>query len=366
VVSFAGGTLDIYQTNLRLRDLRGSVRVQEDSLTLDAAGKAGDGTLALDGRLGWRDRRLNGVLTFSGDRLLVANVPEARIYASPDLQFRLDDRRISVTGEVVIPEACIEPADTANAVLVSADERILRPEAGPGVEERFAVTSDVRLVLGKRVQVRAFGLAAAITGAVRARSAPQGGTTATGEFEVAQGRYRAYGRELEVERGRLLFTGGSVTDPGVDLRAIRELPGYTVGVIARGPLRRPQLTLYSEPSLPQAQIVSMLIVGRSNIQGDSDAPDSGVSSTERGGAMIAGQLGKYVGLDDVGLTEDEDTGAELVLGKYLSPRLYVSYGVSLVDEINTLKLRYTVGDRWVISAESGHESAADIEYRIEK
>ena len=42
-----------------------------------------------------------------------------------------------------------------------------------------------------------------------------------------------------------------------------------------------------------------------------------------------------------------------MIGKYLSPRLYVSYGISLVDEINTLKLRYTISDRWVISAESG-------------
>ena len=286
--------------------------------------------------------------------------------ASPDLRFQLDDRRISVTGEVVIPEACIRPADTAGAVLVSADERIVQPETGPGVEERFAVTSDVRISLGDKVQVRAFGLSAAIEGAVRTRTTPQGGTTATGELEVAQGVYRAYGRELEVERGRLLFTGGSITDPGVDLRAQRELPGYTVGVVARGPLRRPQLTLFSEPSLPQAQIASMLIVGRSNIQSDAGEADEELSSTERGGALIAGQLGKYVGLDDVGLTEEEDVGAELVLGKYLSPRLYVSYGISLVDEINTLKLRYTIGDRWVISAESGRETATDVEYRIEK
>ena len=71
------------------------------------------------------------------------------------------------------------------------------------------------------------------------------------------------------------------------------------------------------------------------------------------------------GLDDVGVTQDAADHAELVLGKYLSPRLYVSYGISLVDEINTMKLRYTISDRWVISAESGSESAADIEYRIE-
>jgi translocation and assembly module TamB len=109
----------------------------------------------------------------------------------------------------------------------------------------------------------------------------------------------------------------------------------------------------------------MLIVGRSSIQGDPGAADDGVSATAQGGAFLAGQLGKYVGLDDIGLTEDAETGSEIVLGKYLSPRLYVSYGISLVDEINTLKLRYTIGDRWVISAESGEESAADIEYRIE-
>jgi translocation and assembly module TamB len=362
----ADGTLDFYQANLRLRELRAAVRLADTSLALDASGKAGNGTLAIDGWLGWRDRRLSGELALTGERLLIANVPEARILASPDLRFRLDDRHIAVTGEVVIPEACIQPAATAGAVLVSADERIVRPEAGPDAAERFAVTSDLRLRLGAKVQVRAFGLSAAVTGSVRAQASPQGSTTASGELEVAQGLYRAYGRELEIERGRLLFTGGAVTDPGVDLRASRELPGYTVGVIARGPLRQPQLTLFSEPSLPQAQIASMLIVGRSSIQGDPGAPESDLSDTERGGALLAGQLGKYVGLDDVGLTEDADTGTQLVLGKYLSPRLYVSYGISLVDEINTLKLRYTIGDRWVIAAESGKESAADIEYRIER
>ncbi len=360
------GSLDFYQANLRLRDLRSTVRLKDDFLTLDANGKAGDGTLAIDGRLGWRDRRLNGELTLTGDRLLVANVPEARVLASPDLRFRLDDSRIDVTGEVVIPEARIVPADTAGAVLTSSDEQIVRPESPEdGNGSPLEVTSEVRLSLGDKVAVKAYGLSATVTGAVRTRTAPRESTVGSGELEVKEGEYKVYGRELDVERGRLLFTGGPITDPGVDLRATRELPGYKVGVIARGPLRRPQLTLFSEPGLPQAQIASMLIVGRSSIQGDPGAVADDVTASERGGAIIAGQLGKYVGLDEVGLAQDTGTGTELVLGKYLSPRLYVSYGISLVDEINTLKLRYTIGDRWVLSAESGNESALDIEYRIE-
>jgi translocation and assembly module TamB len=124
------------------------------------------------------------------------------------------------------------------------------------------------------------------------------------------------------------------------------------------------MTLFSEPSLPQNQIASMLIVGRTSIQEDSG--ESSISAEEQGSALLAGQLGKYVGLDDVGLARDQTTGDQsLVLGKYLSPRLYVSYGISLVEEINTLKLRYTIGDRWTVSVESGSETGADVEYRIE-
>lgn len=362
----AGGTLDFYQANLRLRELRAAVRLADTSLTLDAAGKAGEGSLAIDGRLGWRDRKLKGALTLTGDRLLLADVPEARVFASPDLRFAIDDHRIEVTGEVAIPEARIRPADTAGAVLASSDERIDRPQAEEAAGEAYEVATRVRVSLGKKVSVKAYGLSATVTGSVSAQTAPRESTTASGELEVTEGQYSAYGRELEVERGRLLFTGGPLTDPGVDLRATRELPGYQVGVIARGPLRRPQLTLFSEPSLPQAQIASMLIIGRSNIQGDPGAEGSSLSAAEQGGAFLAGQLGKYVGLDDIGVTQDPDSGTEVVLGKYLSPRLYVSYGISLVEEINTLKLRYTIGDRWTLSAESGLEQAFDIEYRIEK
>jgi translocation and assembly module TamB len=204
---------------------------------------------------------------------------------------------------------------------------------------------------------------------VLARNQPREAAVASGELEIENGRYRAYTRELDVERGRLLFTGGPVTDPGVDLRASRKLPGRKVGVIVRGLLRRPQLTLYSEPPLPQAQIASLLIVGQTldNLQGNdrSSLAAERASLVAQGSALLAGQLGRYVGLDEVAVAQDADARSALVLGKFLSPRLYVSYGISLVDQINTFKMRYTIGDRWVLTAEAGLQSAADIEYRIE-
>jgi len=365
----ADGAFDFYQANLRLRDTRATVALQQESLELHATASAGDGSLDVDGRLGWRDRRLRGELTMKGDRLLLVDVPEARVFASPDLRFTLADRRIGVTGSVTVPEARIRPAATAGAVLVSADERVVRPEFEADDDERFEIVTDVRLVLGDRVDLDAYGLSGRVSGSVRARTSPREAAVATGELEVHEGEYRAYSRELDVERGRLLFTGGPATDPGVDLRASRKLGIHTVGVIVRGRLRQPQLTLFSDPPLPQAQIASLLIVGQSldSLQsGDRDELQTEQASlASQGGALLAGQLGRHVGLDDVGIAQGGN-GAALVLGKFFSPRFYISYGISLVDEINTLKLRYTIGDRWVISVEAGTESAADIEYRIDR
>ena len=56
----------------------------------------------------------------------------------------------------------------------------------------------------------------------------------------------------------------------------------------------------------------------------------------------------------------------LVLGRYLTPRLYVSYGVSLTETLNTLKLRYTLGDHWVVRTELGTARGADLVYSITK
>ena len=365
----ADGSLDFYQTNLRLRDVEATATLRHTGLGLRASASAGGQPLEVDARLDWQQRHLQGVLTMKGERLLLVDVPEARILASPDLRLALDGRRIAVTGSITVPEARIAPAEISGAVFPSLDERIVHPEQQSGGETPLEVVTDVRLTLGDKVHLDAFGLSGRITGSMRTRSEPREAAVASGELEIEDGEYRAYTRELEVERGRLLFTGGPVTDPGVDLRATRRLPGTTVGVLARGRLRQPQLTLFSEPPLPQTQIASLLIVGRTldSLQGQdqqelaAERPDL----YSQGGALLAAQLGRYVGLDEAGVEQGEDARTALVLGKFLSPRLYVSYGISLVDEINTFKLRYTIGDRWVIAAETGLNSAADFEYSIE-
>ncbi len=368
-IALSGVEADYYPSNLRLREVNLELGLAGTGLSLAATGRAGEGRFTTTGELRWEQRKLQGQLRFQGQQLRLADVPETRIDASPNLVLDVSGSKLSVTGEVTVPWARLQPRQLVGAVLSSPDVR-LTGETRDARSGGLQLSARLRLNLGDDVRLEALGLNGQLGGSVLLTSLPDGSTTGTGELEIRGGTFRAYGRELSISRGRLMFAGGPVDDPGLDLRAVRRLPGYEVGVMVRGPLRKPQLTLFSDPSMPQTQIASMLLVGRSLDQlGPGSRQALSASSADvatQGGALLAGQIGRYVGLDEVTVQEDADRDTSLVLGKFLSPRLYVSYGISLTDSINTLKMRYTIGDRWVISAEAGKEAAADIEFVIDR
>ena len=73
-------------------------------------------------------------------------------------------------------------------------------------------------------------------------------TQGTGEIQIVDGKYRAFGNELTIDPGRFVFGGGAIDNPGLDVRAYRGLTaqqnvmtgsGEIVGVNLRGTLRRP-------------------------------------------------------------------------------------------------------------------------------
>ena len=85
----------------------------------------------------------------------------------------------------------------------------------------------------------------------------------------------------------------------------------------------------------------------------------------QGGAILAQQIGGRYDFE-AGVEQDLDNETSLVLGRYLSPRLYVSYGVGLAEAINTIKMRYTIGDHWTVKTEAGTQRSADLVYTIER
>lgn len=367
VLALEKGELDLYAVNLLLREVGMRLELAGKTLSLKGQARAGEGSFQVDGKLAWESGAPSGNLDLKGENLLIANVPEARIQASPNISVGIKGREIQVDGAVRVPYARLAPANLTGAMLPSEDEVIVgSPPVDPS--KSFRVTTGIHLILGKDVRIDSYGLSGRITGGIAAYTAPDEVSTASGELEIEEGEYSAYGRELKVERGRLIFTGGVMSNPGVDIRASKQFPEILAGINVRGTLRDPRLSFFSEPPLPQTQIASILITGRTfdSLQ-QSGGPGFGREALlAQGGALLAKQLGGQVGIDDVTVESGANADTSLVLGKYLSPRLYVGYGISLAESINTLKLRYTLGDRWTIKLEAGENKSADVVYAIER
>jgi len=359
--------LDLYQVNLALRKAHMEARLLQNGLDFDGSANIGPGAVSASGRLQWRDAQPFGNFSLRGENLRVADVPEAQIDASPALDFNIQGRRIEVTGAVKVPYAKIVPADMTNAVRSSSDEVLVGQEP-LDPSKRFEVVTGISLTLGDKVSIDTLGLTSRLTGTLTLRSGTDEITRGTGELSVEEGKYTAYGRRLDIQRGRLVFSGGPVNNPGVDIRAVKQYPDVLAGVNVRGTLLQPRLTFFSEPSLPQTQIVSLILAGGSleSAQNRSNPNQAGNELLAQGSAILAQQLGARVGLEDVSLESNLDNETSLVLGKYLSPRLYVSYGISFTEQLNTLKLRYTLSDRWTVKTEVGEARGADLVYTIEK
>ena len=372
-IELANGEFDSYRVNLALRELSLSADLENSGLAFRGSGRAGEGRAELNGRFEWLNGETRGDFTLRGRDLLVADLSEYRVVASPDLRFRIDGERMDVAGDVTIPHALVQPNRLTGAVRAS-DDAIYVGEHAAEREGRFIVHSEVRINMGDDVRIDAFGLQGRITGGVGTTVHTGETPIGRGELGVDGGRYEAYGQELEINRGRLLFDSTPLDDPGLDIEARRIVETTTVGLNVRGTLQEPRLTFFSDPSMPQTQILSYLLTGKS-----VDAMQSGDAATLRsaqnslalqGGGLLASQIGRRIGLDEVGVESSVDTSLEtntsLVLGKFLSPRLFISYGISLTESINTLKLRYTISDRWVFKTEAGENQSADVEFTIER
>jgi translocation and assembly module TamB len=363
------GTAQIPTLGLRPRALNVSAQLEDGVLDFVAAGRSGEGSFEADGRFELDGATLTGRATLRGDDLLLADLPEARIAASPELRFDYSERGLVIAGDVRIPFARISGVGGPTAISTSPDEVLVGPRAPADEEDELVVRSRVRVTVGPDVQVQAAGLRGRIEGQVLTVTEPRALPWARGELRVVEGTFGAFGQRLEIETGRLIYTGGPLENPGLDIRAVRRVDQVTAGALVRGTLQQPEISVYSDPPLPSAEALSYLTLGKGLDQlqaGEQSAVNQAAGSLAlSGGGLIAQDLGRRIGFDDVAVTAADDQTA-LVVSKYLGAGLYVSYGLGLFDTVNTVRLRYQINQRLSLEATSGEESAADLFYTFER
>ncbi|MEO8226898.1 MAG: translocation/assembly module TamB domain-containing protein [Gemmatimonadota bacterium] len=349
---------------------------QTTSLRLDGHATAGPGQVTITGTYPVSQTAANPArISVKGERFEAMNTPEVHAIITPDLSIVMTSSTIDVTGTVELPLVHVTLAEIPEFAVAPSDDVIFTDTLGGGSAAApvRSLSTNVRIVLGDSVSFKGFNFTASLGGAIQATQAPGRPALGSGTVVIREGQYKAYGQDLTITNGLVRFAGGPVDNPGLNIRAQRLAEDSVVaGLQIGGTLKSPDVTIFSNPSMSQNRALEYIVLGHP--MGENTGGPQGsllskaVSSAGlRGGNLIAKTLGKGVGLDEARLeTKGDLRQASFVAGRYLSPNLYVTYGIGLFDPISTLRLRYTISQHWTLQAERGQAVGADVLYKVER
>ena len=163
----------------------------------------------------------------------------------------------------------------------------------------------------------------------------------------------------------------AIANPMLDIRAQRVVGDVTAGIRVSGRASAPQADVWSNPAMGQSEALAYLALGRSLSSASADEGrqlSAASAALSAGGSLLASQLGARIGLDDAGVMQSSALGGSVFgVGKYLSPRLYVGYGVSLLGTGQVLTLKYLLRKGFDITIESSTvENKGSVNWRTER
>lgn len=343
--------------------------------SIEGGFSAGTGEASIGGELDWRSGALDGVIDLAGEQLAINVGTLAQLSVTPDIRLAIAPDTVSLTGAVTIPAARIEPGGRSPGAIRPSPDAVRVDAAGEPVADAAATNggrtleSDLRLVLGDAVRFSASGATGRLDGALRLRQIGTGNTEAEGVLNLIEASYEAYGQSLQVQRGRVIFAG-PITQPRLDVEAVREAPGITAGLQVTGSVDNPEIRLFSRPPMAQTDILSVLITGRPPGQ-ESPSEEALLSRAALslgvfGGGRLGESLADELGIENFQVEADgQGDEAQVAVSGYLSPNLMVRYGVGVFEPGNTFSLRYYLSRQFYLEAVSGAENAFDIFYSFD-
>ena len=332
---------------------------------------SGKGKATLSGYVSLKDlKKLNAKMKIKGTELQFINTHEALAVMNPDITINITPKAVDILGRIHIPTAKITlNAIPESSVDESEDVIVLGEKKSDGSFSAVKIHPNLIVSLGRQVKFEGFGLVTKLGGSIRVTHDRQSILT-QGSIKINEGHYQAYGQNLSINDGRLVFNGPP-TNVGMDIKAVRKIDDISAGIHLTGTLRKPKTNLFSTPNLSESNILSYLLTGHSidEITGSQTALLMQAVRTMNvaGGDGLVRNIGNSLGLDDLSIVPKDDLKkSELRLGKKLGSKLYVRYIVGIFDSMQKVALEYKVNKYLNLEAQAGAEAQSlDFIYKVE-
>lgn len=338
--------------------------------TTNGGSITGRGNVALDPGAGYPGRvdldLVNAALVNSDLMRLVAEGRlgvEGAFLNGPRLTGRLVLRALDIN----VPDRFPGGVQDLNVRHVNASAEFKRKspsvqrQQGPAPPSRNGVALDLVLSApSNNVFVRGLGIEAQLGGELKLSGTTRAPVT-LGAFQLRRGSFDFGGRRLTFTRGNITFTGN--TDPELDFIAETTTTDITARVLVSGPASRPVVSFSSTPTLPQDEVISRLLFGRSagSLNGGQALQLAQAAAQFSGGSGVLENVRRSLGVDSLELgTDAAGTGGQVGLGRRLNDNIYlgVRQGTSTGSSRVTVDVDVTRNIR--LQGATGADGAAEV------
>jgi len=323
---------------MHLQELGLELDAHEEGGELSGSFLAGDGRGEISGKLQAADSGWGGQAHIQGEALEMFDAEWLQMTLSPSFDVVFDPARLGVDGVLTVDRARIGmPPGSEARVPVSEDVIIVNDDDSdpePDAQGAQIIEGLVKLRLSDDVRLNAAGMQTRLTGGLDLAwtgnsTLPEG----RGIISLVDGSYRAYGQNLEVTTGDVVFTGNPIDNPVLEVEAVREIFGdpqvEQAGVRILGPAQGPDIELFTNPPTSSEQALAYVLTG---------------AQFDHAGGQGAFSVGFWV-----------------------LPKLFVSYGLGLFDSGNVLAARYELSRRWGLRATSGErDTGVDASFILDR
>jgi translocation and assembly module TamB len=318
-----------------------------DNLALLVKGsiKSGEGRMIITGLWDPADQLPQPInLRMRAKDFTVADTPDMQFVADSDVILTYEKGIYTLDGSMDLLKGMINLESINTTISISNDVVIVDPEPEKVQRDLLKLTINLAVTAEKDIAVKGFGMDGFATGKLTVRSPYNSATKLTGNLSLL-GKFETYGQKFQIKKGNLIYNNDLASAPRLDILTERyiEAEDITVGLEITGSAVNPKTSTVSNPSMSDSEALSWLLFG----QGISSVSASQVQSINSksialnaGGNLLVGSLGNTIGLDQASITESRALGeSTLTIGKQISPKFFVSYGVSLlgIGQIITLK-----------------------------
>lgn len=325
--------------------------------------------LDISGKIDFSGGKPAAQIEVKADHFPIVDRSDRRIRVSGKSQVNMGNGQMKVAGNFIVNSGLIDISST-NMPKLSDDVVIVGSQKKKVSERGLPAALDIGIGLGDGITLKGRGLNATLVGDIRLLNEAGTPLHANGTLKISEGTFAAYGRELAIEQGLVRFNG-QIDNPQLDILAMRRGQEVEAGVSVRGTVLSPRIALVSEPTVPDAEKLSWLVLGRglgTAGEGDISALQGAASSLLSKGAAagVQSQIARTFGLDDFSVGSSNDTLQERIvtLGKKISSKLYVGFEQGIETASSVLRLRYTLSKKLTLEAEAGTRSALSLFYNL--